>query len=124
MASARCSASKSARYSATLLSWCPIHFWILIGPSSQPSIITPIPDGPGFPREPPSTYATRSDIFGLLLDAGTTMRDQIQPVKTLCRYFSRDCFPVFLLRILFCTPDPQKSRFTAGFEIDIESGRI
>src|SRR5271166_2749065 len=49
-------------YSATLLSWCPIHLAILIVPSGGPSITTPIPDGPGFPKEPPSTWATKSDI--------------------------------------------------------------
>src|SRR5690349_21277390 len=59
---AYCKASSRATYSATLLSWCPIHLAMRIGPSAQPSIITPIPDGPGLPRQPPSTYATRSDI--------------------------------------------------------------
>jgi hypothetical protein len=52
---AQYSTSKSAIYSATLLSWCPIHFRILIVSFSDPSITTPIPEGPGFPSEPPST---------------------------------------------------------------------
>src|SRR5579872_609187 len=34
------------------------------GPSSPPLMTTPIPEGPGFPRHPPSTYATSSDITG------------------------------------------------------------
>src|SRR5438034_8676721 len=59
---AYCRASSSATYSATLLSWRPIFLAILILPPSDPSITTPIPDGPGFPREPPSIYATRVDI--------------------------------------------------------------
>jgi len=36
-----------------------------IGPVSQPLMTTPIPDGPGFPRHPPSTYATKSGITRL-----------------------------------------------------------
>src|ERR1035437_3394215 len=52
---AYCSASISAAYSATLLSWRPIHLAMRTGPLSQPLITTPMPDGPGFPRQPPST---------------------------------------------------------------------
>src|SRR5207237_228492 len=61
-ATAYCSASSTATYSATLLSCRPIILAILILPSSDPSITTPIPEGPGFPREPPSIYATRVNI--------------------------------------------------------------
>src|SRR6266566_3183116 len=52
---AYCRASMSAAYSATLLSWRPIHLAIRIVPLAQPLITTPMPDGPGFPRQPPST---------------------------------------------------------------------
>ena len=65
-----------ATYSATLLSCRPIHFAILIGPALLPSMRIPTPDGPGFPSEPPSTYATRFNIY-----AGITMRDYFFSVK-------------------------------------------
>ena len=54
-ATAYCKASISAAYSATLLSWLPIHFAMRTGPSATPLITTPMPDGPGFPKHPPST---------------------------------------------------------------------
>jgi hypothetical protein len=35
-------------------------------PLAQPEITTPMPDGPGFPRQPPSTNATSSDLTSIL----------------------------------------------------------
>src|SRR5208282_2374800 len=52
---------------------------ILMVPAAEPSITTPIPDGPGFPNEPPSTWATRSDIA--LVSLITTMREIFSGVK-------------------------------------------
>src|SRR5947208_14225282 len=65
-ATAYCRASIKAAYSATLLSWFPIHLAMRTGPPASPLITTPMPDGPGFPRHPPSTYATSSVTLGFL----------------------------------------------------------
>src|SRR5580700_8070705 len=44
----------------------------------MPSITTPMPDGPGFPREPPSTYAVRADIRSLLLFPQNALPGSVQ----------------------------------------------
>ena len=87
---------------ALLLSCRPIHLAIRTGPSAQPLITTPMPDGPGFPRHPPSTYATSSDITApgvphvshLLRDVGST------PYIARCAHLSKSSRRLF-------APDPK-----------------
>src|SRR5450432_473359 len=97
---AYCRASSRATYSATLLSWWPIHLAICTRWPQGFSITTPIPDGPGLPWEPPSMCAIRVDIQFfpahqgfLTIPARDTMREFKFGVKkimgaTYASYFS------------------------------------
>src|SRR4051812_15044784 len=60
---ANCKASSRATYSATLLSWRPIHLAMVCFWPSESTRTMPIPAGPGLPCELPSTYASKSDIL-------------------------------------------------------------
>jgi len=60
------------------------------------SLITPTPEGPGFPREPPSIYAIRSDT---LYPLPITMSADRVLVKTFTWFLGWSCPP---LTILIC----------------------
>src|SRR5437667_416146 len=64
----------SARYSATLFVNSPMYSPISLSTLPCASLITtPIADGPGLPRDAPSTISTRSLLVGDIEDAAAVL---------------------------------------------------
>src|SRR5207247_53001 len=74
IAFASSSARSSARYSATLFVNSPMYSPISASTLPCASLITtPIAEGPGLPRDPPSTISTRSLLAGDIEDAAAVL---------------------------------------------------